>query len=211
MFGLFKRTKIEGWEIQLLRDVIMKLPSEYSSLINQINDGLFRGVLLDVSDIPGYVAFTFNSEVLKKYDRKNDRDFKLTNIKVFDNKSSFFLPYEIYVSSGTISGYSLGGGKNRSIDVSKIDILGLKKEFIGESDYNRLVKVFDEKEKKLLNPSEVYSVFVDNKEYFHIKDLEDGDFVGIDEKKVVYIITHDPMKVLALDKKITEVLNNNSK
>lgn len=211
MFGLFKRTKIESWEIQLLRDVIMKLPSEYSSLINQINDGLFRGVLLDVSDIPGYVAFTFYSEVLKKYDRKNDRDFKLTNIKVFDNKSSFFLPYEIYVSSGTISGYSLGGGKNRSIDVSKIDILGLKKEFIGESDYNRLVKVFDEKEKKLLNPSEVYSVFVDNKEYFHIKDLEDGDFVGMDEKKVVYIITHDPMKVLALDKKITEVLNNNSK
>ena len=45
-----------------------------------------------------------------------------------------------------------------------------------------------------------------NKEYFHIKDLEDGDFIGIDERKVVYKITHDPMEVKALDKKIMDVL-----
>lgn len=207
MFGLFKRTKIENWETDLLRNVVMKLPSEYSSLINQIDDGLFRGVLVDVSDIPGYVAFTFHSDVLKKYDRENERDFKLTNIKVYDNKALGFVPYGIYVSSGTISGYSLGGSKKHNIDVNKVDVSGFKKEFIGESDYNRIVNILNEEEKKLLNPSEVYSVFVTDKEYFHIKDLEDGDFIGIDENKVVYKITHDPMEVVVLNKKIAEVLN----
>lgn len=207
MFGLFKRTKIGKWETDLLRNVVMKLPSEYSSLINQINDGLFRGVLVDVSDIPGYVAFTFHSDVLKKYDRENERDFKLTNIKVYDNKALGFVPYEIYVLSGTISGYSLGGSKKHNVDVNKVDVSGFKKEFIGESDYNRIVDVLNEGEKKLLNPSEVYSIFVADKEYFHIKDLEDGDFIGIDKNKIVYKITHDPMEVVVLNKEIAEVLN----
>lgn len=206
MFGLFKRTKIEKWETDLLRNVVMKLPSEYSSLMNQITDGLFRGVLVDVSDIPGYIAFTFHSDVLKKYDRENERDFKLTNIKVYDNKSLGFVPYEIYVSSGTISGYSLGGSKKHNIDVNKVDVSGFKKEFIGESDYNRIVNVLNEEEKKLLNPSEVYSVFVAAKEYFHIKDLEDGDFIGMDAKKVIYKITHDPMEVNRIDKTLKEIL-----
>lgn len=206
MFGLSKRTKIEKWETDLLRNVIMKLPSEYSSLMNQINDGLFRGVLVDMSDIPGYVAFTFHFDVLKKYDRENEREFKLTNINVYDNKSVGFVPYEIYVSSGTISGYSLGGSKKHKIDVNNVDVSGFKKEFVGESDYNRIVDVLNEEEKKLLNPSEVYSIYVADKEYFHIKDLEDGDFLGMDAKKVIYKITHDPIEANRIDKSLKEIL-----
>jgi len=206
MFGLFKRTKIENWEIELLRNTIEKLPKVYSNLISQITDGLLRGVLVNVSDIPGYVAFTFNYDVLKKYDKEGDKDYKLTDIKVYDSKSRSLLPYEIYVSSGTISGYSLGGSKKRNIDLSKIDILSFKKELIGEPDYNRIINLLDDKEKIVVSPSEVYSVFIDDKEYFHLKDLEDGDFIGMDAKKVIYKITHDPMEVNRIDKTLKEIL-----
>lgn len=206
MFGLFKRTKIENWETDLIRNVIIKLPSEYSDLMDQVNEGLFRGVLVGASDILGYVAFTYHSNILKKYDRGNERDFKLTNIKVYDNKSLSFVPYEIYVSSGTISGYSLIGCKGRNADIKKVDVSGFKKEFIGESDYVRIAYILNEEEKKLLNPSEVYSIHIADKEYFHIKDLEDGDFIGIDENKVVYKITHNPLEELVIHKKLSEVL-----
>ncbi|MES2701983.1 MAG: hypothetical protein V4649_05045 [Bacteroidota bacterium] len=206
MFGLFKRTKIEEWETQLLKNVIEKLPSEYSRFIDQINDGLFKGVLVDISDIPGYVAFTYHSGILKKYDHKGVPDFKLTNIMVYDSRSAKFLLYEIYISSGAISGYSLGGNGKYNIDVSNIEVLDFKKEFIGVSDYARIASILSDEEISLLNQSEVYSVFVRNKEYFHIKDLEDGDFLGIDEKKVVYKITHDPLEVVAFGTTIAEVL-----
>ncbi|GGZ39182.1 hypothetical protein GCM10007049_35670 [Echinicola pacifica] len=207
MFGLFKRTKVETWETELLRYTIEKLPKEYSSLISQITDGLFRGVLVDVSDITGYVAFTFNHDVLKKYDKEGDKDYKLTNIKVYDNKSSGSLPYEIYISSGTISGYSLGGSKKRDIDLSKIDVSSFKKELVGESDYNRIVNLLNDEEKTVVSPSEVYSVFVGDEEYFHLKDLEDGDFIGMDAKKIIYKITHDPMEVNRVDKTLKEILS----
>lgn len=82
MLGLFKRTKIEKWETELILNVITELPDEFSNLSNHINYGLFRGVLVDASDIPGYIAFTFRSEVQKKYDRENEQSYKLTNIMV---------------------------------------------------------------------------------------------------------------------------------
>jgi hypothetical protein len=206
MFGLFKRTKIEGWETQLLRNVITKLPKEYFNLINQIDDGLLKGVLVGISDIPGYVAFTFHSSIFRKYDRDSQRDFKLTNIKIYDNRSSNWLLYEIYVSSGTISGYSLDGEKKCRVDVNKIDVSTFIKQYIESSDYNFVAGFLNEEEKKLLNPAEVYLISIDNKDYFHIKDLEDGIFFGIDEKKVVYKITHDPLEAVAIGIKISDVL-----
>lgn len=164
-------------------------------------------MLVDVSDITGYVAFTFNHDVLKKYDKEGDKDYKLTNIKVYDNKSSGSLPYEIYISSGTISGYSLGGSKKRDIDLSKIDVSSFKKELVGESDYNRIVNLLNDEEKTVVSPSEVYSVFVGDEEYFHLKDLGDGDFIGMDAKKIIYKITHDPMEVNRVDKTLKEILS----
>lgn len=211
MFGLFKRTKIEDWEIQLLKSVISKLPNEYSHLINQINDGLLRNVMLDASDIPGYASFGFHHEIFKKYDKRQERDFKLTNIKVYDNKSSDFMDYEIYVASGTINGYSLVGNKKHNIDLNKIDVSKFKKIFIGESNYEQIASFFSEIENSLLNPSEIYPVSVNDIEYFHLKDIGDGDFIGIDKRNNVYKITHDPLEATLIDRnELTEILRENS-
>jgi hypothetical protein len=208
MFRLFKRSKMEDWEVDLLRNVLIRLPSEYSTLLDQVNNGLFRGVLLDVSDIPGYVAFTFHSNILKIYNKDNERDFKLTNIKVFDNKLLSFVPYEVYVSSGTISGYSLVGSKKNSIDVSRVDVSCFKKVFIDTTDYFRIMHLLNEEERNLLNPSDVYSIVLSDKEFFHLKELEDGDFIGMDENKIIYKITHDPNEAVEINKKLSEVLKN---
>lgn len=198
MFGLFKRTKIENWEVQLLRSVILTLPGEYSYLIDQIDNGLLKGVLIGMSDIPGYIAFTFHSNTLKKYDRENEPDFKLTNLRVYDKKSSAFLNLVIYVSSGTISGYSLEGKRKYDIDLNKLETSGFKKAYIENADYNRISALLDSQEKRIVDPSSVYVVVLDEKEYFHIKDIEDGDFIGIDLENNIYRITHDPFEISML-------------
>lgn len=47
--------------------------------------------------------------------------------------------------------------------------------------------------------------------YYHIYDLKDGDgdFIGIDEKKNVYKITHDPYEITLLEKTLIELLREN--
>ena len=207
MFGLFKRTKIEKWEIELLRSTIIGLPDSYSKLLDSIDEGLFRNVSIGVSDIPNYVAFGFNFDIYKKYSNEKEGNYKLMGMKVFDNTSASFLPYEIYISSGVINGYSFGNGKKRNIDPNKIDISKMTKKSLDTSDYGRIEHMFDEDEKSTFSPSDVYPVIIDNKEYFHLKDLEDGDFIGVDHKKVIYKITHDPMEIVEINKNIIEVLS----
>lgn len=209
MFGLFKRSKIQDWELQLINNVILSLPEEYSDLMNSINEGLFKGVLTDISDIPGYVSFTFNPSILREYERESERDFKLTNIKVYDKVSSGYLSYEVYVSSGTINGYAINGQKNHKIDVDRIDVSRCKKVYIDGLDYNRIVKFFSKEENGLVNPSQVYSVYIKGQEYFHLKDVDDGDFAGLDENNNLYKITHDPLSVSAIGRdELSKILKN---
>lgn len=207
MFGLFKRTKIKEWEIELIRHVVRKLPENYSNLLNPIDEGIFTNVILDISDIPNLVSFGFNPEVYKKYSVKNQTAFKLTQITVFDKKTSTFLPYEIYISSGIIVSYSLKNFKKCDIDIEQIDVFKFKKELIGVSDYQKIAHIFNEEEKNILSHSEIYSVIINDKEYFHIMDLEDGNFIGINKDKIVYKVTHDPMEVVKVDKTIVEILS----
>lgn len=206
MFGIFKRTKIARWETDLLLHVIKKLPSDYSSLIDQINDGLFRGVIVNASDIPGYVAFTYNHSILIKHEREKERDYKLTNIQVYNRITHAYEIYTIYISNGVISGYSIGGLGKYDFDLNKIVTSALKKEFVVESDYNRIIHLLNDEEKGILNPSEVYSIIIDNKEYFHLKDLDDGDFIGMDERKVIFKVTHDPLEIVAINQKFADVI-----
>ena len=91
MFGLFRRKKIEAWEIDLLRNIIRLLPLEYRYLEKQIDDRLFKGVLIGLSDLPGYVGFKYNPQILKEFDDKKGRSYKITNIKVLDVKSKKYL------------------------------------------------------------------------------------------------------------------------
>lgn len=208
MFGIFNRNKLKNWETELLLNIFFELPEVYLQYTHQIKNGLLKGVILNASDIPGYVAFTYNYDIFKKYDNEKEHTFKLTNIKVYDYKSSSFVPYEIYFSSGKINGYSLCGLKNYKIDVNKVDVSGFRKEILGESDYAHIINILSDEEKLYINPADIYSVFVNDKEYFHIKDLEDGDFVGIDIRKTVYKITHDPLAVVALNKELKEILKD---
>jgi hypothetical protein len=208
MFGLFKRTKIETWEIILLKNVIKKLSTDYFTLEKQIDDGLLRGVLIGLSDIPGYVGFTYNSKIYKRFEHKKEKPYKITGIKVFDKKSKEKLNYSIYVSAGALAGYSITGAKKFDLDVDSIEIEEIRKEHLYNKDYNKIEPFLSVEERKLLDEMDVYEVILDGLVYYHIRDMEDGDFIGIDYEKNVYKITHDPFQIKKIDRKLIDILRS---
>lgn len=73
-------------------------------------------------------------------------------------------------------------------------------------DFDRIAHVLTQEERMAISASDIYSVRIEGKEYFHLMDLEDGDFIGIDIGKNVYRITHDPVNVTWLDDTILNSL-----
>jgi len=207
MFGLFKKAKPKNWEIELLRNVLIQLPNEIAKLfIDQIDEGLFRKVLRLKSDIPGYSPLAYNSAIYNKFYDKKGKNYMFSNIKVFDAKNAVLVNYAIYVSYGVMNGFSIDSIGKYEIDNTQIDTTNFRKTLIENDDYNQIASILTNDEKDAINPSDVYIVTLEGKDYYHIKDLEDGDFIGIDLNKKVYKITHDPYEIILLDERIEELL-----
>ncbi len=211
MFGLFKRTKFYDWEIDLLRKVVTMLPDKYKTpWERQIKEGLYNGVIIAGSDIPGYVAFSLNKVVYGKFYDQNGRNFRLENILVFDRLSNQYLPFAVYSFFGFINGYSLEKRKKYALDLNRIDVTGMKMSYYDSVDYERIEPVLKASEKKLISRAGVYIVELEGKEFFHLIDLDDGDFIGIDLKKNIYKITHDPYQITLLDEDLEVIFKKRS-
>ena len=178
-----------------------------SSLLTQLDEGVISGVFLNIKDAPGYVAFKYANSKVEKYEDRTIPDYKIHNIKVFDTRTSKYLSFSIFVYSGLLGGYSIEVQKKYQIDVLNIDLSGIELVYLDDKENNEILSIFSEEERSLINPSELYVVHVEGKKYFHILDLEDGDFIGVDEEKQFYEIRHDPPIIVSLDSSLKEIMD----
>jgi hypothetical protein len=215
MFGLFNKKKkkrdLNQWELSLLNNVISKLPDDYQYLANQTTAGLFTAALIGYSSYnPDYVAFSFNSEIINDYENQKEKDYKITNIRVWDSYNQKYALYTIYISAGVISGYSLKAESSIVVDLTRIDTSLFVKLYYDNADFKKLSGILSSKDIKLINPNNVYEVSLNGKTFYHLHDLEDGDFIGIDTEKVIYKITHDPYEIIPINDSLEKILKDNT-
>lgn len=205
--------KVEQWELDLLRNTLQKLPAEYHSLIRQIDDNLLETVRAGLGDLPAWMTFGFNRDVVDKYDDPREKSYFITNIYVFAKQLNKYLNYTIGCASGMICGYSITGATEYVIDVTNINVDHFKRQTLFYEDYQKIEGSLTDSERDLLNPGDVYEIKLEGKTYYHLMDLADGDgdFIGMDLKKRVYLITHDPFGIKLLDKPLREILEKNLK
>lgn len=200
MFRLFQNSKAK--EREFLSSILAQLPDEYLFLKNQLHEGLIRNVRYDGDD----VSVLFNPLVSKKYEKKQGEYYYLRGLFVFDENAGEFIEVILKIAYGLLIGYFISARKNRKLNNNKLIQDNLWREYKGGDYPEELKSKLTKEEKELVNPNDVYKVELLGRTYFHIIDLEDGDLIGIDEKKVVYKITHDPMEAIKLDKSLEEVL-----
>lgn len=205
-----ERRKIEQWELDLLKNTLQKLPTEYHNLIKQVDAGLLKSVLSGLGDLPHWKTFGFNSEIVNKYDKPQEPSFDLTNIFVFDRLSNTYLKYIIGCASGLLIGYSINSDKEFDIDVYNIDVRYFQKRIDVPDGYHQIKEKFTPSEQKLINPSDVYEIELGQKRYYHLMDVKDGDFIGMDDGKNVYLITHDPFEIKLLELPLVQILSGDA-
>jgi hypothetical protein len=179
----------------LLINIFSKLPPEFNYLNDQVEAGILNRVFFISTPIPNYVGFTYNGDVVNKFDKKPDNGFKIKGVKVYDKLSKSFIDFEIRIVHGLVTGYSTPNNKKISLDINKIDVSGLRIVYNTNSVYDKIRPLLKPEYVKSVSPDDVYEVELDGKVYYHLQDLEDGDFIGMDDEGKHYEITHDPYEI----------------
>ena len=203
---LFKRTKIEGWEIAMLKNIISALPNDYFFLNNQINDGLLKDVTF-IEHKNHIVSFGYDLNITDRYIKLTESGYNLLGIQIFDRISNGYLDCSIFICYGLVSTYTVHTSKKFNLDVNLIKVEGFKKKFLESPDFEKIKHLFTTSELSYIDSSDVYELDLqEDKTYYHLVYCEDGDFIGIDAYKNPYYFTHDPYEIRAIDISLLKVL-----
>jgi hypothetical protein len=196
MCRLFKRSnwKIEGVRLSFFQKVFSELPIEYHFLKDGLSEGVYRKIF--ISDIPGnhyVVLHTHSTNLFQK------GKFELGNILIHQDGETFVL--NITIHDGYWIAFEIDADiskfKNFEIDATKL--LKSQSKYAPNRNIQNLVAGLSSDELELENLGEFE---VDGKIYYEIKDLEDGNYIAIDEKGEVFSLLHDPFEIQLLNQSI---------
>jgi hypothetical protein len=212
MFGLFKRTKVEFWEVEMLKKVLGSLDARFINLKQQIDEGLLNRVLLNNPGMTNYVGFTYVPQISKKFEDKLGKYFIIKGIEVFNLKTNNYTPLELHISYGLVSGYATPEDNRFLPDLSRVNMSNLLVEFLEQFNeaYEKLKLILTKKEILLINSLDVYEFELHGKKYIYVKDITDGNFLAIDSERRIYEITHDHLEITRLEGDIVEIFKKNT-
>ena len=174
--------------------VLKCLPAEYAELHRQVKQGLVTGVFKQEKPVANYVGFRYDPMKSKIFEKKSGRDYILKGIELNDVKGKI-ADLCIYVGQDMIAGLATSQKVDFAIEGSTIKVGRLVKRFLDEFSESRLKKMFTPNQLEKINPSQVYEVELNGRTFYHIQDLDDGDFIAIDKEKNLVKITHDPYQI----------------
>lgn len=200
MFNFFK--KKNTFNKDLFIKICISLSEKYSFLSNQVKEGIIVNVKKQDNQ---YYKFVLDTDLINKYENQTGRYFAIKKIMLsnMDTAQNTFLTLK--VGYGVLLGYSIEDESfiNYSLDKINVDVSKINIEFF---DNNDIEDQFSEEELANINLNDIYAVELNDKLYYHIKDIEDGDFIAIDSDKRVFKITHDPFEIKLLSKSLLDVL-----
>ncbi|WP_420574779.1 hypothetical protein [Kordia sp.] len=154
-----------------------------------------------------YIATKYTPEDYKIIQDAHQTCFNLTGISVFHKKEKRFVSIPLYYQSDCLTRITVERPEyfHKTFDLSKIQKSEIKLEQlkIENSNNNTVEEILQSLTTEQLNLLELTASFeieLDEKIYYTILDLEDGNYVAIDEKGKVYRLIHDheiPVKLIA--------------
>lgn len=201
-------TKLDDRICRFLIVCLEILPQEtYRPYKEQLESGLVRFTgesNLDHPAFKNYIKFTFNPKVSGKFQDWNGRFWRVTGIKVKNLKGAETETASIFFSYGLICGYSFDWGRDFIPDIATIDVSSVTQEFLDSPD--PVVKtLLSADDQKLINWSSVFEVEINGKRFYHLRDIKDGDFIGMDADGLIYEIHHDPLEIIGVEGTLGEI------
>jgi hypothetical protein len=209
MFGLFSKDRVNKWEIELIRLIVGKILPNRRDLVQQINEGLLsKRFPNSTKRFPNKIGFRFDPRISQKYEKALEGDFSIQGVRVFDRNAGRKIEVWVLVYRGLVSGYCLPEGSNVNLDLDQIDVDNALIRYLNQEDTGKISNILGADELAMINPSEVHELIFGGESYFHIADLENGDFLAVNMQRECFKFTHDPFEVVRIDSPIAQVLRD---
>lgn len=206
--SLFPR-RLDAETLAFLVKCLEKLPPEtYGPFCQQLNEGLVRYVGTSEIEDPrfrNYVNFTYEPKVSVRFQVMNGRFWRVDGISVENRNHTEKTNVAIFFSHGLVCGYAFENRLSFDPDPNSIDVSNARLEFIDGPDpiARRLIS---DRDQQLINWSDVYEVELEGTTYLHLREIGDGDFLGMDGNGRFYEIRHDPFEVIGIDGPLEKIL-----
>ncbi|GGH26771.1 hypothetical protein FAZ19_18405 [Sphingobacterium alkalisoli] len=212
MFRFLKNKSkfVQDWEKQTFKKIFEDLGVEFDTFSKQMQ--YTQKIKMDETSKSCFYSLIYPVSFYKDFENRLDTNFKIENIKVHNlkNKESMFII--LYFASNIFLAYSTSLARSKfEFDYKNIDLSGIKIAMWGDTEGLQVLELLTKEEEHYVNSGDIYISKIEGKEYFHLKELEDGDFVGIDKDSNVFVITHDPLEVKPFERgKLLDVLKSSS-
>lgn len=206
MFGLFKKTswKIDGKAFDFFRQVFMQLPSDFQFLLDGLDKGLYRRFSINHAMKGHFYSIGFDPKQSDKSMTKG-KQFELENIIIKLDGQAYQL--NITIHDGLWIGFEI---EKNILDFNnfQIDLSSFKKSKSKFAADTKIKKFVNGLTCNKLDLTELGEFDIDGKTYYQIKDLEDGNYIAIDNNGKVFGLMHDPYKIELINKSVRQFVDD---
>ncbi len=216
MINWFKKRRINKEIVKLEKKLNEVLGDIYPSMKEIRNNAKLQSDIFSSNPNGITLLHSINGKYFERYGKKHKVGFKIEGLEIKrrDKDEYIKLPIivtydlvqEIEIDNPTVFWKIYDTSKIRAIKISRT-LLEIKNE-----DEKKLKKILKEIDTELLSKIEVDDTFeieFDSKKYYTIRDMEDGNYIGVDSKRQVFRLHHDSDEQAKLiNKSINDFLIN---
>lgn len=152
-----------------------------------------------------YVSRGYNPKEFEIINRNHKTRYNLTGISVFNKTKNEFQPIKLYYQSDGLTEIEIDNPEyfHKTFDLnqikkSQIELEHLKMENPDQKTAEKILKSLTKEQIELLELDYTFEIEFDEKLFYTILDMEDGNYIAVDKKGKIYRLNHDHAEMVKL-------------
>jgi hypothetical protein len=145
-----------------------------------------------------YITHGYKPNEFEIINRNHKTCFNLTGISIFNKKKNQYQPIKLYYQSDSLTRIEIDNPEyfHKTFDLDKIQKGEIKFEYLkienpDQKTAETILKSLTKEQLELLELDYTFEIEFDEKLFYTILDMEDGNYVAVDKKGKVYRLNHD--------------------